>query len=88
MSTENPRRETRKDNHPYEIRLDIPFKPFERARRFYYPQKGEQPFLIPEKHTHALLLRREVLFYSIKGYIDIVSENPDTPAKILARTFL
>lgn len=66
MSTENPRRETRKDNHPYEIKLDIPFKPFERARRFYYPQKGEQPFLIPEKHTHALLLRREVLFYSIK----------------------
>lgn len=85
MSAENPRKETRKDNHPYEIKLDTPFKPFETARKFYYPQKGEQPFLISEKYTHTLLLRREVLLYGLKGYIDIISENLDAPAEILAR---
>lgn len=89
MSTENPHRETRKDNHhPYEIKLDTPFKPFETARKFYYPQKGKQPFLIPEKYTHTLLLRRGVLLYGIRGYVDIISENPDAPAEILVRNIL
>lgn len=80
-------RESRKDDQAYEIKLDTPFKPYEEARRFFWPRKGKQPFLIPERHTHVLALRRKVSIYDIEGYIDVISEDPDALAEILVGSF-
>lgn len=80
-------RESRKDDQAYEIKLDTPFKPYEEARKFFWPRKGKQPFLIPERHTYVLALRRKVSIYGIEGYIDVISEDPDAPAEILVGSF-
>ncbi len=81
MLIERPNFEPQKDNQAYEIVLGVPFKPFKKARKFYWPKKDEQPLLIPESYTHTLALRKEVLLYNIKGYIDVITENPTAIAE-------
>lgn len=88
MSAEALRGEPRKDNNqPYEIRLDVPFKPYEKVRQNYWPKKGENAAIYYERYTHTLLLRRPVSLYGILGHIDIISENPEAPAEILVGSF-
>ncbi len=77
MSVEAPRGEPRKDNtQPYFIRLDVPFRPYERVRQNYWPKKGENPALYYERYDHTLLLRRPISLYGILGHIDIISDDP------------
>lgn len=80
-------RESGKDSQVYKIRLDTPFKPYEGVRRPFWPRKGEQPFVIPERYNYVLALRRKVLLYDTEGYIDIISEDPNAFAEILAGSF-
>lgn len=69
-------RDHKKDRDRHEITLDVPFKPFEKERRFFWPKKGEVPFVIPEDYEYVLALRRKVSFRGIEGYIDVIEENP------------
>src|SRR3990170_5897502 len=84
---ERVRREPKKDSMPCDTTLGVPFRPFEGVRKFYWPKNGEQPFLIPEDYTHVLLLRKELLLYGIKGYIDVISDGPWARAVALATRF-
>lgn len=59
----------------YDIRLGVPFKPFENAHTFFWPKKGEEPFCVHEDYDYELALRREVSFMGVEGYIDVISEN-------------
>lgn len=83
MSPENLRNEHKKDDKPYEVILGVPFKPFEKARRFFWPKKGEKPFPIPESYDYELLLRRKISLFGIEGYIDVISEDPEAPVEFL-----
>lgn len=73
MSAERTPNEDR-DRH--EITLDVPFKPFEKERRFFWPKRGEKPFVVPEDYDYALALRKKVSFRGIEGYIDVIQEDP------------
>lgn len=88
MSLEAPRGEPRKDNNqPYEIQLDVSFRPYERIRQNYWPKKGENPAIFYERYDHTLLLRKKVSLYGIPGYIDMISEDPMAQAEILLGSF-
>ncbi|OGE36847.1 hypothetical protein A3B45_01570 [Candidatus Daviesbacteria bacterium RIFCSPLOWO2_01_FULL_39_12] len=77
MSIEAPSGEPRKDNNqPYEIRLDVPFRPYERVRQNYWPKRGKNAAIYYERYDHTLLLRRSVSLYGILGHIDIISDDP------------
>ncbi|MDD5147336.1 MAG: hypothetical protein PHV63_02190 [Candidatus Daviesbacteria bacterium] len=85
MSVEIPRGEPRKDDQPSEIKLDVRFKPYKRVRNFYWPKKGEDPAIVDERYDHTLLLRRKVSLYGILGWIDIVSDDPESWVESLIR---
>lgn len=79
------RRERSNNNEAYQIQLSIPFKPYERTKRFYFPRKGESPIIVPERYEYVLALRKRVSLYGMEGVIDIISENPEAWAKSLVR---
>ena len=87
MSPEAPRGEPRKDDQPFEIKLDVPFKPYERSRKFYWPKKDENPAIVYERYDHTLLLRRRVSLYGIPGWIDIISDDPESWMESLVKGF-
>lgn len=87
MSVEAPRGEPKKESQLFEIKLGIPFRPYERVRNFYWPKKGENPAIVYERYDYTLLLRRKVTLYGIHGWIDIISEDPVAKAKILVGNF-
>lgn len=75
MSPERRGQEPAEDGQ-YEVRAGVPFKPFEKHRKFFYPKKHEQPYIIPEDYDYILALRKKVAYLGIEGYIDIISEDP------------
>lgn len=76
MSVEVPRGESRENDQLFEIKLDVPFKPYAGIRKRYWPKKGENPAIVHEDYDHVLLLRRKVSLYGIKGWIDVISDDP------------
>lgn len=76
MPAENPKRESSEEDTPYEIKLGVPFKPFETTCCFCRSGEGNKPFLVPEAYDHILVLRRQISFYGITGVIDVITEDP------------
>lgn len=75
MSPERKGQEPAEDGQ-YEVRVSVSFKPFEKHRKFFYPKKHEQPYIIPEDYDYVLALRKKVAYLGIEGYIDVISEDP------------
>lgn len=70
--------------NPFIVPMDVPFKPYKGVRRAYQPKRGEDFVKIPESYTHTLLLRRKISLYNIGGFVDVISEDPNSMAQILA----
>lgn len=87
MSPENIESKYSKNEGSFEIKFGVPFKPFERVRKPYWPKKGEDPGIVPERYEHTLLLRKKVLFLGIEGYIDLISENPKNQFASLVKKY-
>lgn len=85
MYVESQHGEPIKDDHSFEIQPDVPFKPYERVRRFYWPKKGENPSIVYERYDYTLLLRRKVALYGIPGWIDIISDDPESWVELFVR---
>lgn len=72
----SPERSGENTPNTHEILLDTSFKPFERMRWFFWPKKGETPFVVPDDYDYVLTLRKKVRFRGMEGYIDIIQEDP------------
>lgn len=76
MSSERSGIEGDRDKDRFEIGLDLPFKPFEKEKKFFWPKKGDKPFVVPEDYNYVLSLRKKVRFRNLDGYIDIIQDDP------------
>lgn len=70
--------------NPFIVPMDVPFKPYTRVRRAYQPKKSEHYVKIPERYTHTLLLRRKISLHNIAGFVDVISEDPNSIAQMMA----
>lgn len=77
MSVTDPEKAIHRGLKPYEIHLGVRFRPFKGARDVQDVPKSEEIAPIPEDYyPYKLALRKPVLLYGIKGFFDIMTDQP------------
>lgn len=76
MSAGNPEDAIHRGLKPYDIQLGVRFKPFKGVRDIYQVPRGQKLVEIPEDYTYKLTLRKPIMLYGIRGFIDVITDNP------------
>lgn len=89
MSAENPENAIHGGQKPYEIQLGVKFSPFKGVRVVSHVPESEKLVPIPEEYyPYKLTLRKPVLLYGIKGFIDVITDDPFAVFAIMQHNYI